>query len=144
MFGFVSQLHQLMSTSLPFYLFVRYARASLYPRFRPTINILHHLLFRLIFHQCSLQLISTNPAASECHQHYPALLAASTSETKYLNLTQNKPNLSLKARKFILWEVGQAVQTLHAKHWIHLGRCHIKLITICCFEDSLIVLIFRY
>jgi serine/threonine protein kinase len=38
-----------------------------------------------------------------------------------LSLVQNNPHLSLKARKFILQQVGQAVECLHAKNWIHLG-----------------------
>lgn len=38
-----------------------------------------------------------------------------------LNLVQKNTNLPLKARKSILQEVGQAVEKLHAKHWIHLG-----------------------
>jgi serine/threonine protein kinase len=41
-------------------------------------------------------------------------------EYDLLSLVQNKL-LSLKARKFILQEVGQAVECLHAKNWIHLG-----------------------
>jgi serine/threonine protein kinase len=40
-------------------------------------------------------------------------------EYDLLSLVQNK-RLSLKARKFILQEVGQAVECLHAKNWIHL------------------------
>jgi serine/threonine protein kinase len=38
-----------------------------------------------------------------------------------LSLVQKSPRLSLKARKFILQQVGQAVECLHAKNWIHLG-----------------------
>jgi serine/threonine protein kinase len=42
-------------------------------------------------------------------------------EHDLLSLVQNNSNLSVRARKFVLREVGQAVETLHAKNWIHLG-----------------------
>lgn len=38
-----------------------------------------------------------------------------------LSLVQKNVNLSLKARKYILREVGQALEKLHSKQWIHLG-----------------------
>lgn len=38
-----------------------------------------------------------------------------------LSLVQNNSNLSLEARKYILRQVGQGVESLHAKNWIHLG-----------------------
>jgi serine/threonine protein kinase len=38
-----------------------------------------------------------------------------------LCLVQKHLNLSLKARKSILREIGQALEKLHSKQWIHLG-----------------------
>ncbi|KAG2019054.1 hypothetical protein GB937_005345 [Aspergillus fischeri] len=43
-------------------------------------------------------------------------------EHDLLSLVQNDSNLSLKARKCILQQVGQAVESLHAKNWIHLVK----------------------
>lgn len=42
-------------------------------------------------------------------------------EHDLLSLVQNNSSLSLKARKFILQQVGQAVESFHARNWIHLG-----------------------
>ncbi|GFG14569.1 hypothetical protein IFM61392_08523 [Aspergillus lentulus] len=41
-------------------------------------------------------------------------------EHDLLSLVQNNSNLSLRARKSILQQVGQPVKSLHAKNWIHL------------------------
>lgn len=38
-----------------------------------------------------------------------------------LALVQNKRDFPLVARKQILFEVGKALQELHAKNWIHIG-----------------------
>lgn len=38
-----------------------------------------------------------------------------------LALVQNSPDFPLVARKQILFEVGKALQELHAKNWIHIG-----------------------
>lgn len=43
-------------------------------------------------------------------------------EHDLLSLVKSNSNLSLRARKSILQQVGQAVKSLHAKNWIHLGR----------------------
>jgi len=37
-----------------------------------------------------------------------------------LVLVQNNPDFPLAARKQILFEVGKALQELHAKKWIHI------------------------
>jgi serine/threonine protein kinase len=38
-----------------------------------------------------------------------------------LALMQNNRDFPLVARKQILFEVGKALQELHAKNWIHIG-----------------------
>lgn len=42
-------------------------------------------------------------------------------EHDLLSLVQNNVDFSVEAKKSILREVGQALETLHAKHWVHLG-----------------------
>jgi serine/threonine protein kinase len=39
-----------------------------------------------------------------------------------LSLIANYPPLPIEARKTILQEVGLALNDIHAKHWIHLGK----------------------
>ncbi|EQL37297.1 serine/threonine protein kinase [Blastomyces dermatitidis ATCC 26199] len=37
-----------------------------------------------------------------------------------LSLVKNNPNMSIAPRKWILWELGQALKEFHAKNWIHI------------------------
>jgi serine/threonine protein kinase len=39
-----------------------------------------------------------------------------------LSLVKNNPNMTIKARKWILRELGQALKEFHAKNWIHIGN----------------------
>jgi serine/threonine protein kinase len=38
-----------------------------------------------------------------------------------LGLLQEDSNISDVARKKILWQIGEAIQELHSKDWIHIG-----------------------
>jgi serine/threonine protein kinase len=55
-----------------------------------------------------------------------------------LGIVQNDPNFPPTERKKILQHIGEAIQELHARDWIHIGAAF----TIC-RSNSLLIYIYR-